>query len=97
MKEDSRDYYVPREAQALLSDERLILRETGRAVTPFGGVGGFCGDRALHALLGVDRFPSDDTIRNLFRRFTMGNVQRLFEPLAQWNVCRSAARATRWI
>src|ERR1019366_8366584 len=24
------------------------------------------GDRALHGLLGIDRFPSDDTIRNLF-------------------------------
>jgi hypothetical protein len=32
------------------------------------------GDRALHALLGMDRFPTDDTIRNLFRRFGMGQV-----------------------
>jgi hypothetical protein len=41
------------------------------------------GDRALHALLGLERFPTDDTIRNLFRRFGMGQVQRLFEPLAE--------------
>ncbi|MDQ2710911.1 MAG: hypothetical protein M3Y24_01540, partial [Acidobacteriota bacterium] len=34
---DDRDICVPRETLALLSDERLILRETGRAVTPFGG------------------------------------------------------------
>ncbi len=26
------------------------------------------GDRALHALPGIQRFPTDDTIRNLFRR-----------------------------
>src|ERR1700683_1903531 len=37
------------------------------------------GDRALHALLGLQRFPTDDTIRNLFRRFGMEEVQRLFE------------------
>jgi hypothetical protein len=41
MEEDTRDYCVPREVLALLSDERLILRETGRAVTPFGGVAVF--------------------------------------------------------
>ena len=29
-------------------------------------------DKALHSLLGLVRFPTDDTIRNLFRRFTQG-------------------------
>ena len=42
------------------------------------------GDRALHALLGINRFPSDDTIRNLFLRFGMGEVQRFFEPMTEW-------------
>src|SRR3954463_14765305 len=146
MEKDTRDYSVPREVQALLSEERLILRETKRAITPFGGVAVFVaylhkigfieklresmpicwrspnqiepaatftafliavlvgakrfahanwlrGDRALHALLGIDRFPTDDTIRNLFRRFTMGNVQRLFEPLAQWQMERVPLRS----
>ncbi|MGA8598175.1 MAG: hypothetical protein WB676_25945, partial [Bryobacteraceae bacterium] len=41
------------------------------------------GDRALHALLGVKRFPSDDTIRNLFRRFGMGEVHQLYGPLTE--------------
>ena len=103
----------------------MILRETQRAVTPFGGISVFISfldkigfaealrqhmpirftspnqidptltftaflvavlvgarrfahasllrrDRALHALLGLDRFPTDDTIRNLFRRFGSG-------------------------
>ncbi len=139
------DKPVPREITALLSDERLILRETQRAVTPFGGIAVFVsflskigfveavrqhmpicwkspnhidpsftftaflvsvlvgarrfahasllrGDRALHALLGMDRFPTDDTIRNLFRQFGMGQVQRLFEPLAEWQMQRLPQR-----
>ena len=32
------DNSVPREMLALLSNERLIVRETQRAVTPFGGM-----------------------------------------------------------
>jgi len=42
------------------------------------------GDRALHGLLGIDRFPGDDTIRNLFLRFGMGEVVRFFEPMTEW-------------
>jgi len=145
MESNARDKAVRREINALLSDERLILRETKRAVTPFGGIAVFLlylekigmvkairqhmpicwkspnhidpsstftaflvsvlvgarrfahanmlrGDRALHALLGMDRFPTDDTIRNLFRRFGMGQVQRLFEPLAEWQMERLPQR-----
>jgi len=141
MQSNTSDNPIPREIHALLSDERLILRETQRAVTPFGGLTVFLsflgkigfvetvrrhmpirwtspnqidptttftaflmsvltgarrfahagllrGDRALHALLGLDRFPIDDTIRNLFRKFGMGHVQRLFEPLAEWQMER---------
>ena len=130
MESDATDKPVPREINALLSDGRLILRETQRAVTPFGGIAVFIafldkigfveavrqhmpihwrspnhidptstftafliavlvgarrfahasllrGDRALHALLGLPRFPTDDTIRNLFRRFGMGEVAAL--------------------
>ncbi len=145
MESNTTDKPVPREIDALLSDERLILRETQRAVTPFGGIAVFIsflekigfvkairqhmpivwrspnqidpsstftaflvsvllgarrfahasllrGDRALHALLGMDRFPTDDTIRNLFRAFGMGQVQRLFEPLAEWQMQRLPPR-----
>jgi hypothetical protein len=120
---------------------RFILRETQRAVTPFGGFAVFVsflsriglaekvrhhmsvrwtspnqveptgtfiallisvlagakrfahasvlrGDRTLHVLLGLDRFPTDDTIRNLFQRFGMGQVKRLFEPIAEWQMER---------
>ncbi len=38
MDKYSGDTCVPREAFTLFSNERLILRETSRAVTPFGGV-----------------------------------------------------------
>ena len=139
------DNSVPREMLALLSNERLILRETRRAVTPFGGTVVFVeylrrselvgqirrhmpirwrshnridptatfsafllavlvgarrfvhanwlrGDRALHALLGITRFPSDDTIRNLFRRFAMGEVHQLYAPLTEWQLERLPMR-----
>src|SRR5437868_9108402 len=139
------DNSVPREMLALLSNERLIVRETQRAVTPFGGMVVFLeflqridlvgqirqhmpirwrshnqidpaatliafmmavlvgarrfvhanwlrGDRALHALLGMTRFPSDDTIRNLFRRFGMGEVHQLYAPLAEWQMQRLPQR-----
>lgn len=145
MVPNATDKPVPQEIGALLSDERLILRETQRAVTPFGGVAVFIsflnkiglieqlrehmpirwrspnqidptatftaflmsvlvgakrfahagflrGDRALHALLGLERFPTDDTIRNLFHRFGMGQVQHLFEPLAEWQMQRVPRR-----
>jgi hypothetical protein len=39
------------------------------------------------------RFPTDDTIRNLLREFGMGHVQRLYEPLAEWQMERLPLRA----
>jgi hypothetical protein len=54
------------------------------------------GDRALHALLGVTRFPSDDTIRNLFRRFGMGEVHQLYAPLTEWQIERLPPRVERY-
>jgi hypothetical protein len=50
-------------------------------------------DRALHALLGLKRFPSDGTIRNLFKRFRQGMVVRLYEPLWAWQLERLPQRA----
>src|SRR3954464_807235 len=145
MEDLSSDKAIPRGISALLTGERLKLRETERAVTPFGGVAVFTeylnridligvlrqhmpvrylshnqidpsttlvcflvsvlagarrfahaawlrGDKALHAVLGVDRFPTDDTICNLFRRFSMGHVQRLFEPLKRGELERLPLR-----
>ena len=145
MRQQAGDSLVPREVLALLSKERLIVRETQRAVRPFGGMVVFVeflrridligqiqrhmpirwrspnridptatltaflmavlvgarrfvhanwlrGDRALHALLGIERFPSDDTIRNLFRRFGMGEVLQLYGPLTEWQMERLPER-----
>jgi hypothetical protein len=59
----------------------------------FAHAGWLRGDRALHGMLGIDRFPSDDTIRNLFLRFGMGEVQRFFEPMTEWMMERVPQRA----
>jgi Transposase DDE domain group 1 len=45
-------------------------------------------DRALHALLGLKRFPSDDTILNYFRRFTQAEIERFWRPLWRWLIGR---------
>ena len=122
---------------ALWGGKKVELRETHRAVTPFGGLVvffeflrriGYCeavrqhlpfsltspnainpvetftafllsvvagarrfahtsllrADTALHALLGISRFPIDDTLRNLFKRFGQGQCQRFFSGLWNW-------------
>src|SRR5258708_10680535 len=45
-------------------------------------------DVALHELLGIARFPVDDTIRNLFKRFGQGQYQRFFSGLWNWQLER---------
>src|SRR5215469_11906124 len=122
---------------ALWGGKKVELRETQRAVTPFGGLVvffeflrriGYCeavqqhlpftlrspnaidpvktftafllsvvagarrfahtsllrADSALQALLGISRFPIDDTVRNLFKRFGQGQCQRFFSGLWSW-------------
>lgn len=137
---------MQREITTLWGEKKVVLRETPRAVTPFGGLSVFIeflgkigfrkqvsqhlpvhlespnaidpgetftaflisvvagarrfahtsllrADRALHALLGMKRFPTDGTIRNLFKRFTQGMVVRMYEPLWAWQVGRLPKRA----
>ena len=45
-------------------------------------------DKALQVILGISRFPTDHTIRNLFKLFTMGNVYRFFSPIWLWLIKR---------
>lgn len=45
-------------------------------------------DRALHALLGMKRFPSDDIILKYFRRFSQAEVERFWRPLWRWLISR---------
>ncbi|MGH9404803.1 MAG: hypothetical protein ACRD3D_03075 [Terriglobia bacterium] len=91
---------------AFWGKEKVVLRQTPRAVTPFGGLSVFVeflhrigyrqqvmavvagarrfahtgllrADRGLQTLLGIDRFPTDGTLRNLFKRFTQGMGVRM--------------------
>jgi len=41
-------------------------------------------DRALHALLGMARWPGADTVRSLFHRFTQPALQSFWRPLWVW-------------
>lgn len=41
-------------------------------------------DRALHALLGLARWPGADTVRGLFHRFTQASIQSCWRPLWLW-------------
>ena len=136
---------MQRKVSVLWGEKKVVLRQTPRAVTPFGGLSAFIeflrrvefpeqvrralpfslsspnaipagetftafliavvagarrfahssmlrADRALHALLGMKRFPTDGTIRNLFKRFTQGMVVRMYEPLWAWQVERLPRR-----
>jgi hypothetical protein len=122
------------ECQRLYGGGKVLLRETKRAVTPFGGlvilvqliqrlgvmgwvrehlpfvyrsrnqiapevtllafwlavaagarrfahVQGLRCDEALRQLCGIARMPTDDTVRNFFRRFKQAEVERFFAPL----------------
>ena len=136
---------MQRKISVLWGEKKVILRQTARAVTPFGGLSlwvEFLGkigyrqqvrehmpvhlrspnaiapeetftaflisvlagarrfahtallraDGALHALLGMKRFPTDDTIRNLFKRFRQGLVVQFYEPLWAWQLARVPKR-----
>lgn len=41
-------------------------------------------DKALHAMLGIGRFPGADTVRNLFARFTQSSIEAFWRPLWRW-------------
>jgi hypothetical protein len=53
-------------------------------------------DQALQAVLGLKRFPTDDTMRNLFKRFTQGAVYRFYSVLWAWQLERLEPRSEGW-
>ena len=53
-------------------------------------------DQALQAVLGLKRFPSDDTIRNLFKRFNQGAVYQFYSVLWGWQLERLEPRGEGW-
>lgn len=78
----------------LRSPNAISLAHTFTALV-FGVVTGACrfahtelarSDRALHALLGLPRWPGADTVRGLFHRFTQGTIQQFWRPLWVWRL-----------
>lgn len=49
-------------------------------------------DRALQAMCGLRAFPSDDTVRNFFRRFRAAQVHAFFPSLWRWFFLQQPAR-----
>jgi hypothetical protein len=45
-------------------------------------------DVALHALLGIKRFPGDDTLRDFFHRFGAAHLNAFFDALGRWQMQR---------
>jgi hypothetical protein len=145
LSETGRDKTVQREFKGIFSGRQVLLEDTERVASPYGGLAVFVEflnrigyleavrkhmpvrltshnaiapeetftaflvsvlvgarrfahagllrlDRALHSLLGLARFPTDDTIRNLFRRFTQGKVTKFYEGLTSWQIERLPER-----
>lgn len=136
---------MQREVTPIFGKKKVVLRETPRAVTPFGGLSVFIeflgkigyreqvseampvhlkspnaidpgetftafliavvagarrfahtswlrSDRALQRLLGMERFPTDGTIRDLFKRFRQGMVVQMYGRLWAWQMGRLPER-----
>lgn len=49
-------------------------------------------DRALHALVGLERFPGEDAVRVLSHRFTQGSIEAFWRPLWSWLLGQVAVR-----
>ncbi len=56
-------------------------------------------DKALHVMLGIERFSGADTVRNLFARFTQACFEAFWRPLWRWLcLCLShQKKASVWI
>ncbi len=131
---------TPTQISPLFGGAKLVLDETPKAITPFGGLASFIeflrkigypqqvraalpfaaptsnnaialahtftafmvavvtgarrfahtqwlrADQVLHAILGLERFPGDDTIRNFFARFSQGTVEAFWRPMWKWSL-----------
>jgi len=138
---------TPTQISPLFGGAKLVLDETPKAITPFGGLSSFIAfldhmgyvqqlqaalpfpsptsnnaiplahtftafvaavvtgarrfahtqwlraDHALHAMLGIERFPGDDTVRNFFLRFSQAQVEAFWRPLWKWSLGKLTVRA----
>src|SRR3989442_13468827 len=48
--------------------------------------------RAFHRMLGIVRFPAEDTIWNLYKRSTQGTVYHFYSALTRWQIQRLPRR-----
>jgi hypothetical protein len=62
----------------------------------FAQAGRLKADQALQSVLGMKRFPTGDTIRNLLKRFTQGPVFRFYSALWAWQLARLEPKAEGW-
>lgn len=136
---------MQREITSLFGQNKVILRQTERPVTPYGGIAVFAAylnkigyreaigkfmpiqltspnainpvetftafmvsvlagarrfahvgllrfDKALHCILGIGRFPTHDTIRNLFKRFNQAKVYQFYSQILEWQILRLPER-----
>lgn len=138
---------TPTQISPLFGGAKLVLEETPKAITPFGGLASFIvflerigyvkqveaalpfaastsnnaiplthtftaflaavvtgarrfahtqwlrADHALHAMLGIERFPGDDTVRNFFLRFSQAHVEAFWRPLWKWSLGKLTVRS----
>ena len=50
-------------------------------------------DKAMHCLRGMARYPTDDTMPNLFKRFNQGKVSEFYLRLTQWQIQKLPERS----
>ena len=50
----------------------------------FAHAGWFRHDKALHAMMGIARFPGEDAIRRFFHQFTQARIEAFWRPLWIW-------------
>jgi hypothetical protein len=49
-------------------------------------------DKAIHVMLGIERFPGTDTVRSLFARFTQGSIEAFWRRGRIWLQCCPAGK-----
>ena len=86
----SRDFYQPESPNHYEPGQILVSFMLGviAGARRFAHLNQLRADRALQAVLGLKRLPSDDTILNYFRRFSQAEIERFWRPLWRWLIAR---------
>src|SRR5215469_18119071 len=86
----SREFYQPESPNHYQPGQILVGFMLGviAGARRFAHLNQLRADRALQAMLGLKRFPCDDTILNYFRRFSQAEIERFWRPLWRWLIAR---------